>query len=77
MLADQILEFIRRNSWSHLKSKGIRGLTMIILEEYGGQVPAFPVDAHVHRLAHRWTLSTGKNAECTEADLKKLFPEDT
>ena len=50
---------------------------MIILEEYGGQVPAFPVDAHVHRLAHRWTLSTGKNVECTEADLKKLFLEDT
>jgi len=40
-------------------------------------VPAFPVDTHIHRLAWRWTLSTGKSVEQTEADLKKLFPADT
>lgn len=38
--------------------------------------PAFPVDTHIHRLAWRWTLSTGKNVERTEADLKRLFPEE-
>jgi endonuclease-3 len=40
-------------------------------------VPAFPVDTHIHRLAARWKLSSGKNVEQTERDLKKLFPEST
>lgn len=39
--------------------------------------PAFPVDTHIHRLAARWGLSSGKNVATTEADLKKVFPEDT
>ena len=39
--------------------------------------PAFPVDTHIHRLAARWGLSDGKNVVKTEADLKKVFPEDT
>ena len=41
------------------------------------QQPAFPVDTHIHRLAARWGLSDGKNVVKTEADLKKVFPEDT
>ena len=40
-------------------------------------VPAFPVDTHIHRLAWRWKLSTGKNVVQTEKDLKKVFPQDT
>lgn len=40
-------------------------------------VPAFPVDTHIHRLAYRWTLSTGKSVAKTEDDLKKLFPESS
>mgnify|MGYP003392953934 CR=1 FL=1 len=34
---------------------------------------AFPVDTHIHRLAKRWGLSSGKNVVTTERDLKKLF----
>jgi endonuclease III len=37
-------------------------------------VPAFPVDTHVHRLARRWRLSRGRNVVETERDLKALFP---
>ncbi|SRR6056297_383526 len=37
--------------------------------------PAFPVDTHIHRLAYRWKLSTGKNVTKTEKDLKRLFPK--
>jgi endonuclease-3 len=37
--------------------------------------PAFPVDTHIHRLAQRWKLTSGKNVVQTEKDLKKLFPE--
>jgi len=36
--------------------------------------PAFPVDTHIHRLAARWGLSSGKSVEVTERDLKRLFP---
>jgi endonuclease-3 len=38
-------------------------------------VPAFPVDTHIHRCAKRWGLSSGKNRNVTERDLKKLFPK--
>lgn len=38
--------------------------------------PAFPVDTHIHRLAHRWGLSSGKSVVQTERDLKKVFPKD-
>jgi endonuclease III len=39
-------------------------------------VPAFPVDTHIHRLAQRWKLSSGKSVEQTERDLKAVFPEN-
>ncbi len=39
------------------------------------KVPAFPVDTHIHRLAKRWGLSSGKNVVQTERDLKKIFPK--
>lgn len=38
--------------------------------------PAFPVDTHIHRLAYRWGLSTGKSVEQTERDLKRLIPRE-
>lgn len=37
-------------------------------------LPAFPVDTHIHRLAARWGLSTGRNVAETERDLMRLFP---
>ena len=39
--------------------------------------PAFPVDTHIHRLAQRWGLSSGKNVVKTEEDLKKVFPKSS
>ena len=39
-------------------------------------IPAFPVDTHIHRLAARWGLSNGKNVDQTEKDLKTVFPKD-
>ena len=35
--------------------------------------PAFPVDTHIYRCAHRWGLSHAKTVEQTEEDLKRLF----
>ena len=40
------------------------------------EVPAFPVDTHIHRLMQRWKLTNGKNVEQTEHDAKRLFPEE-
>ena len=31
----------------------------------------------IHRLAHRWRLSNGKNVVQTEKDLKAVFPKET
>src|SRR5690554_8213126 len=39
-------------------------------------IPAFPVDTHIHRMMYRWNLSSGKNVQQTERDAKRLFPED-
>jgi endonuclease-3 len=47
----------------------------VVMAQAFGQ-PAFPVDTHIHRLAARWGLSSGKNVEQTERHLKKLFPPD-
>lgn len=101
---DEIREIIKPCGLSPAKSKGIWGLSKIIMEQHAGQVPesfealealpgvghktasvvmsqafghpAFPVDTHIHRLAARWGLSSGKNVEQTERDLKALFPEE-
>ncbi|MFD2603722.1 endonuclease III domain-containing protein [Flavobacterium suzhouense] len=39
-------------------------------------VPAFPVDTHIHRLMYRWGFTNGKNVVQTEKDAKRLFPEE-
>ena len=39
-------------------------------------VPAFPVDTHIHRLMYRWGFSNGKNVVQTERDAKRIFPQE-
>jgi len=101
---DEIADIIRPCGLTPAKSKAIYGLSKILIEKHGGEVPqsfeelealpgvghktasvvmsqafgvpAFPVDTHIHRLAYRWTLSTGKNVVQTEKDLKRLFPKE-
>ena len=100
---DDIRAIIRPCGLSPQKSKAIRRLSEILIEEHGGEVPndlaalerlpgvghktasvvvsqaydvpAFPVDTHIHRLAYRWGLASGKNVVDTERSLKKVFPE--
>jgi len=57
-----------------LPGVGHKTASVVMSQAFG--FPAFPVDTHIHRLAWRWTLSTGKNVEQTEKDLKRLFPEE-
>jgi len=56
-----------------LPGVGHKTASVVMAQAFG--VPAFPVDTHIHRLAARWGLSSGKNVETTEADLKRTFPE--
>lgn len=104
LTVDEIREIIKPVGLSPMKSKGIHGLSRILIEKYNGNVPAsfealealpavghktasvvmsqafnipaFPVDTHIHRLMYRWGLSNGKNVVQTEKDAKRLFPED-
>ena len=46
----------------------------VVLSQAFGR-PALAVDTHIHRLAARWGLSSGKNPDQTERDLCRLFPE--
>lgn len=55
---------------------GVGHKTASVVMAQSFNVPAFPVDTHIHRLAQRWGLTNGKNVEQTEKDLKKLFPEN-
>ena len=55
-----------------LPGVGHKTASVVMSQAFG--VPAFPVDTHIHRLATRWKLTSGKNVQQTERDLKKLFP---
>ena len=99
---DEIREIIKPVGLSPMKSKGIYGLSHIIIDQHKGKVPqtfeelealpavghktagvvmsqafnipAFPVDTHIHRLMYRWGFTSGKNVIQTEKDAKRLFP---
>ena len=57
-----------------LPGVGHKTASVVMAQAFG--VPAFPVDTHIHRLAHRWGLSDGSKVEKTEKDLKRIFPKD-
>jgi endonuclease-3 len=101
---DRIRAIIKPCGLSPQKSKAIKRLSEILVEEHDGivprdmealerlpgvghktasvvmsqafGVPAFPVDTHIHRLAQRWGLTSGKSVVQTERDLKRLFHEE-
>jgi endonuclease-3 len=54
---------------------GVGHKTASVLMIQAFDQPAFPVDTHIHRLAKRWGLSSGKNVVQTEKDLKAIFPK--
>ena len=57
------------------KLPGVGHKTASVVMSQGFGHSAFPVDTHIHRLAQRWGLSSGKNVIQTEKDLKRLFPK--
>ena len=64
--------------WEFLESlAGVGHKTASVVMSQAFGVPAFPVDTHIHRLAARCGLSSGRNVVQTERDLKAVFPMDT
>jgi endonuclease-3 len=57
-----------------LPGVGHKTASAVMAQAFGQ--PAFPVDTHIHRLAARWGLSSGRSVEQTERDLKRLFPPE-
>jgi endonuclease-3 len=55
---------------------GVGHKTASVVMAQSFDVPAFPVDTHIHRLMTRWKLTNGKSVEQTEKDAKRLFPMD-
>ncbi|WP_309397872.1 endonuclease III [Cerasicoccus maritimus] len=98
---DAINAIVRPCGLAPRKAKAIHGLSEILINQHGGEVPAdmealealpgvghktaqvvmaqafgvpsFPVDTHIHRLAQRWGLTSGKSVAQTEKDLKRIF----
>lgn len=58
-----------------LPGVGHKTASVVMSQAFGH--PAFPVDTHIHRLAQRWGLTSGKNVVQTEKDLKRVFPESS
>ena len=57
-----------------LPGVGHKTASVVLIQAF--DIPAFPVDTHIHRLGMRWGLTNGKNVDQTEKDLKALFPRD-
>lgn len=58
-----------------LPGVGHKTASVVMSQAFGE--PAFPVDTHIHRLAQRWGLTSGKSVAQTEKDLKRLFPQQS
>jgi endonuclease III len=57
-----------------LPGVGRKTANVVMAQAFG--VPAFPVDTHIFRLAHRWGLSKGNTPDDVERDLTALYPPD-
>jgi endonuclease-3 len=57
-----------------LPGVGHKTASVVMSQAFG--VPAFPVDTHIHRLASRWGLSSGRSVAATERDLMRAFPRE-
>lgn len=75
MVMDRFDGEVPRNFEDLESLPGVGHKTASVVMAQAFDVPAFPVDTHIHRLAQRWGLSSGKNVVQTERDLKKVFPK--
>ena len=55
---------------------GVGHKTASVVMSQAFNIPAFPVDTHIHRLSYRWCLSDGRSVDKTEKDCKRHFPKN-
>ena len=55
---------------------GVGRKTANVILAHVFKIPAFPVDTHIFRLAHRWGLSSGNTPDKVEKDLCCIFPDN-
>ena len=79
LLSNLIIEKYNKevpNTFEELESlPGVGHKTASVVMSQVFNIPSFPVDTHIHRLAQRWGLTNGVNVIQTEKDLKKIFPK--
>ena len=77
ILVDKFEQKVPNNFKDLEKLPGVGHKTASVVMSQGFGIPAFAVDTHIHRLAQRWGLTSGKNVKQTEEDLKKIFPKNS
>ena len=73
ILVDQFNSIVPNDIALLEKLPGVGHKTASVVVSQAFNIPSFPVDTHIHRLAQRWGLTNGKNVKQTEKDLKNVF----
>ena len=73
ILVDQFNSTVPGDIFLLEKLPGVGHKTASVVVSQAFNIPSFPVDTHIHRLAQRWGLTSGKNVKQTEKDLKNSF----
>jgi len=73
ILVDQFNSTVPKDISLLEKLPGVGHKTASVVVSQAFNIPSFPVDTHIHRLAQRWGLTSGKNVKQTEKDLKNSF----
>ena len=73
ILVDQFNSTVPKDISLLEKLPGVGHKTASVVVSQAFNIPSFPVDTHIHRLAQRWGLTNGKNVKQTEKDLKNSF----
>jgi endonuclease III len=101
---EKLEKLVKKAGFYRVKSKRIKEVSNILLEEYEGivpntmnellklpgvgrktancvlvygfEIPAIPVDTHVHRISNRIGLVNTKDPDATELELEKVVPKE-
>jgi endonuclease-3 len=76
MLLDEFDGKVPDNMEKLLELPGVGRKTANCVLVYAFQVPAIPVDVHVHRISNRLGLVNTENPYNTEMELEKIVPQD-
>ena len=73
ILVDQFNSIVPNDIALLEKLPGVGHKPASVVVSQAFNIPSFPVDTHIHRLAQRWGLTNGKNVKQSEKDLKNVF----